>query len=56
MQTLLGVMHEVVLGISGAHSTDVFLSVFASTDTVVGSLKSIVTFSQIVPLVAVSAC
>ena len=34
MQTLLGVMHEVVLGISGAHSTDVFLSVFASTDTV----------------------
>ena len=56
MQTLSGVMHEVVLGISGAHSTNVFLSVFASTDTVVGSLKSIVTFSRIVPLVAVSAC
>ena len=46
MQTLSGVMHEVVLAISGAHSTDVFLSVFASTDTVVGSLKSIVTFSS----------
>ena len=55
MQTLSGVMHEVVRTISGAHSTDVFLSVFASTDTVVGPLKSTVTFSGTVPLVAVSA-
>ena len=32
-----------------------FLSVLASTDTVVGSLKSTVTFSGTLPLVAVSA-
>ena len=45
-QTLLTLPH-VVSGESASHSTDVFLSVLASTETVVGSPSFTVTFAGI---------
>ena len=45
-QTLLTLLHS-VSGRSASHSTDVFLSVLASTETVVGSPSLTVTFAGI---------